>query len=130
MCQDEILALGALSRAILPDVGVGPRPRDPNTGMAVALLHPSLGGYVLNEHYSAAIRHQNKAINLCLKRMHDGPDCMSAHARLINTPLLLANELLQSNIKGAEGLMTTGIRLLRDRVPRNGASVRRVRGES
>jgi len=76
-----------------------------------------LGGEVLNEHRGAAIHHQNQAINLCLKRIRDGPDCMSPRALLINTFLLLAYELLQGNIKGADGLMTTGIRLLRDSAP-------------
>jgi hypothetical protein len=116
--QHGILAIGALSRAIIPGTNVGPSSRGPAaTGVSAAPLHPCLGGDVLNEHHGAAIHHQNQAINLCLKRIRDGPDCMSPRALLINTLLLLAYELLQGNMTGADGLMTTGIRLLRDSVP-------------
>lgn len=117
--QHGILALGALSRAIFPgaNAGLSPRGAAAPTGVSAAPLHPCLGGDILNEHHSAAIHHQNQAINLCLKRIRDGPDCMSPRALLINTFLLLAYELLQGNMTGADGLMTTGIRLLRDSVP-------------
>ncbi|KAK1826101.1 hypothetical protein QBC39DRAFT_269753, partial [Podospora conica] len=116
--QHSILAIGALSRAINEVVNTPSPPRDdgaPETPSAP--LHPCLGGDVLNHHHSAAIHHQNQAIKLCLKRIRDGPDCMSPRALLINTLLLLAYELLQGNMTGADGLMTTGIRLLRDWVP-------------
>ncbi|KAK0744258.1 hypothetical protein B0T18DRAFT_448733 [Schizothecium vesticola] len=116
--QHGILAIGALSRAIFPGTNVGPSPRGPAaTGASAAPLHPCSGGDVLTEHHGAAIHHQNQAINLCLKRIRDGPDCMSPRALLINTLLLLAYELLQGNMTGADGLMTMGIRLLRDSVP-------------
>jgi len=111
--QHGILALGALSQALFsgdrPPAGLA-------TGSSPTPLHPQITE-VLNEHHGAAIHHQNEAISLCLKRIREGQGAMPPRALLIITLLLVAYEFLQGNLQGADGLMETGIGLLRDAIP-------------
>ncbi|KAK0712326.1 hypothetical protein B0T21DRAFT_376414 [Apiosordaria backusii] len=114
--QHAILAIGALSQALFID----------STGFETLLGHQSTGSspspayprvrrqHGLNPHYRVAIHHQNQAISLCLQRTRD--DRMTARTLLAITLLLVTYEILQGDIEAADGLMTSGIRLLRDSI--------------
>ncbi|KAK4172872.1 hypothetical protein QBC36DRAFT_336947 [Triangularia setosa] len=116
-----IFAIGALSQALFvdsaglePSLPVGPQ----STGSPPSPVYPQFRRRhrLLNSHYRAAIHHQNQAISLCLRRTRDDRDRMPTRNLLIITLLLVTYELLQGDMEAADGLMTSGIRLLRDSI--------------
>ncbi|KAK3986397.1 hypothetical protein QBC44DRAFT_311387 [Cladorrhinum sp. PSN332] len=96
--QHAILAIGALSQAML----LGYTSQEHR------------GTPVLNSHHRCAIHHQNQAISLCLERTRESQDGLPARTLLTLTLLLVAYEFLQGDMETADGLMTSGIRLLQD----------------
>ncbi|KAK4459306.1 hypothetical protein QBC42DRAFT_274706 [Cladorrhinum samala] len=110
--QHAILAIGALSQAMFlsshqapPSYHRHPRNADPR-------LLPRKP--VMNAHHRAAIHHQNQAISICLQRTRESDGGLPARTLLTLTLLLVAYELLQGDMESADGLMTSGIRLLQD----------------
>ncbi|KAK4222019.1 hypothetical protein QBC38DRAFT_490832 [Podospora fimiseda] len=96
--QHAILAIAALSQAML----LGYTSQE-------YLQTP-----VLNSHHRKAIHHQNQAISLCLERTRESHNGLPARTLLTLTLLLVAYEFLQGDMETADGLMTSGIRLLQD----------------
>jgi len=106
--QHAVLALGALSRALLAN--------PPSAPTVLPPIHPLVrDNDVVNEHHSAALHHCSLAIKQCLRRIHEG--AIRPRALLIITMLLVAYELMQGNTRGADALMSKGIQLLRDSLP-------------
>ncbi|KAK4184236.1 hypothetical protein QBC35DRAFT_517705 [Podospora australis] len=119
--QHAILAIGALSQALFLDsCSSRPAAGFASTGSSPAPTHPHVQTpcrALLNHHHRAAIQHQNQAISLCLQRTQDQKNGgISARTLLILTLLLVSYEFLQGNMEGADGLMTSGTRLLRDNI--------------
>ncbi|KAK3986148.1 hypothetical protein QBC44DRAFT_352591 [Cladorrhinum sp. PSN332] len=107
--QHAILAIGALSQAVfLTSQQSLPRSRRHAPGAAPQFPRDP----VMNAHHRAAIRHQNRAISICLQRTRDSNDGLPARTLLTLTLLLVAYEFLQGDMETADGLMTSGIRLL------------------
>ncbi|VBB74109.1 Putative protein of unknown function [Podospora comata] len=112
-----IFAIGALSQALFVEARLDRSLARQSSGSPPSPPHSHVRWHhIYNPHYQAAIRHQNQAISLCLQRIRDDGDTMSARNLLVITLLLAGYELLQGDVEAADGLMTSGIRLLRDSI--------------
>ncbi|KAK0660066.1 hypothetical protein QBC41DRAFT_262075 [Cercophora samala] len=111
-----IFAIGALSQALFADASLDESLARHSTSSPPSPTTPSQlrRHHVLNPHYRLAIHHQNQAISLCLQRTRDNEDAMSSRNLLVVTLLLVSYEILQGDMEAADGLMSSGIRLLHD----------------
>lgn len=107
--QHAILAIRALSQAMFltAQQSLPSSHRPPPSAAPQFPRKP-----VMNAHHRAAIHHQNQAISICLQRTRESDDGLPARTLLTLTLLLVAYEFLQDDMETADGLMTSGIRLL------------------
>lgn len=107
--QKAVLALGALSKAMFFESQASDVKSD--TGL-LAPKHPT-AQHKSNQHHIAAFKYHSDAVSDFKSRLQ-AKDAQWSRLALVMTLLLLAFELMEGNLTAVDGIMKSGLLLLRD----------------
>jgi hypothetical protein len=110
--RESVLAIAALSQAVSH---ASPGTSLRRTAKVPSAVLPWTADVVVNDDHRVALHHYTKALSIFRNRINAAA-VSSPRWVLIMTLLLITFELLQGNMKMADGIMTNGIKLLKDSI--------------